>query len=116
MDAVVKALRHIRQIAQETNGEVLYGGGRQPAVLRTFSQRLCRGFNDAINGFMDDGWIVTSGDEMEYVTIAINSSPSKLLQSHYTTSPLQPSCGGVLCAKASMLLQVTVRLSPRFES
>ena len=38
----MQALRHIRQIAQETSGEIQYGGGRQPAVLRTFSQRLCR--------------------------------------------------------------------------
>jgi hypothetical protein len=37
-----KALRHIRQIAQETSGEVVYALGRQPAVLRTFSQRLSR--------------------------------------------------------------------------
>lgn len=101
----VAALRHIRQIAQEASGDVVYGGGRQPAVFRTFSQRLCRGFNDAINGFMDDGWIVMSSDGMEDVTIAINTSPTKLHQSHYTTSTLQPSCGGVLCAKASMLLQ-----------
>jgi len=39
---ILQALRHIRQIAQETSGEIQYGGGRQPAVLRTFSQRLCR--------------------------------------------------------------------------
>lgn len=39
---LVKALRYIRQIAQETSGEVVYGLGRQPAVLRTFSQRLTR--------------------------------------------------------------------------
>ena len=38
----VKALRYVRQIAQETSGEVVYGLGRQPAVLRTFSQRLSR--------------------------------------------------------------------------
>lgn len=38
----LKALRYIRQIAQETSGEVVYGLGRQPAVLRTFSQRLNR--------------------------------------------------------------------------
>lgn len=35
-------MRYIRQLAQETNGEVVYGLGRQPAVLRTFSQRLSR--------------------------------------------------------------------------
>jgi hypothetical protein len=39
---IVQALQYIRQIAQETSGEIQYGGGRQPAVLRTFSQRLCR--------------------------------------------------------------------------
>lgn len=38
----LKALRYIRQIAQETSGEVVYGLGRQPAVLRTFSQKLSR--------------------------------------------------------------------------
>lgn len=39
---LLKALRHIRQIAQETSGEIVYALGRQPAVLRTFSQRLSR--------------------------------------------------------------------------
>ncbi|KAF5727453.1 putative DNA binding protein [Tripterygium wilfordii] len=38
----IAALRYIRQIAQETSGEIVYGFGRQPAVLRTFSQRLSR--------------------------------------------------------------------------
>jgi len=37
-----KALQHLRQIAQETSGDVVYALGRQPAVLRTFSQRLSR--------------------------------------------------------------------------
>ncbi|GMH31049.1 hypothetical protein Nepgr_032892 [Nepenthes gracilis] len=100
----ITALRHIRQIAQETSGEVQYGGGRQPAVLRTFNQRLCRGFNDAINGFADDGWSVINSDGMEDVTIAVNSSPSKFFGSQYNA--LLPTFGGgVLCAKASMLLQ-----------
>ncbi|KAJ0017586.1 hypothetical protein Pint_11219 [Pistacia integerrima] len=98
------ALRHIRQIAQETSGEIQYGGGRQPAVLRTFSQRLCRGFNDAINGFSDDGWSLMNSDGVEDVTIVINSSPNKFLASQYNSSVF-PTFGGVLCAKASMLLQ-----------
>ncbi|TVU30349.1 hypothetical protein EJB05_21965 [Eragrostis curvula] len=67
------ALRHIRQIAQETSGEVVYALGRQPAVLRTFSQRLSRGFNDAISGFHDDGWSVLGGDGAEDVIIACNT-------------------------------------------
>ncbi|CAL1402838.1 unnamed protein product [Linum trigynum] len=99
------ALRHIRQIAQETSGEVQYGGGRQPAVLRTFGQRLCRGFNDAVNGFADDGWSLLNGDGAEDVTIAINSSPNKYLGSQYNGSMFPSFGGGVLCARASMLLQ-----------
>lgn len=101
----VAALQHIRQIAQETSGEIQYGGGRQPAVMRTFSQRLCRGFNDAVNGFADDGWSLLSSDGVDDVTIMINSSPGKYLGSQYSTSMLPSLGGGVLCAKASMLLQ-----------
>ncbi|WJX23218.1 Homeobox-leucine zipper protein ATHB-14 [Trifolium repens] len=100
----IAALQHIRQIAQESSGEIQYGGGRQPAVLRTFSQRLCRGFNDAVNGFVDDGWSLLGNDGIEDVTIAVNSSPNKFLGSNYST--MFPTFGGgVLCAKASMLLQ-----------
>ncbi|XP_061339741.1 homeobox-leucine zipper protein ATHB-14-like isoform X3 [Gastrolobium bilobum] len=101
----IAAMQHIRQIAQESSGEIQYGGGRQPAVLRTFSQRLCRGFNDAVNGFVDDGWSLMSNDGVEDVTIAINSSPNKFLGSHYNSSMFPAFGGGVLCAKASMLLQ-----------
>ncbi|KAK4751182.1 hypothetical protein SAY87_004664 [Trapa incisa] len=100
----IAALRHIRQIAQESSGEVQYGGGRQPAVLRTFSQKLCRGFNDAVNGFVDDGWSLLDKDGAEDVTIMVNST-NKYFGSQYNSS-MFPSIGrGVLCAKASMLLQ-----------
>ncbi|XP_057954412.1 homeobox-leucine zipper protein REVOLUTA [Malania oleifera] len=96
----IAALRYIRQIAQEASGEVVYGLGRQPAVLRTFSQRLSRGFNDAINGFNDDGWsLMNCGDGAEDVIIAVNST--KNLNPPNSLSLL----GGILCAKASMLIQ-----------
>ncbi|KAL5194111.1 Homeobox-leucine zipper protein HOX32 [Glycine soja] len=66
-------------ITQESSGENEYGGGRQPVVLRTFSQRLYKGFNDAvINGFVDDSRSLMGTDGVEDVTIAINSSPNKL--------------------------------------
>ncbi|WOG87592.1 hypothetical protein DCAR_0206822 [Daucus carota subsp. sativus] len=99
----ITALRYIRQIAQETSGEVIYGMGRQPAVLRTFSQRLSRGFNEAINGFNDDGWSVINCEGSEDVIVAVNSAKNLV-----STSDLSSSLslvGGVLCAKASMLLQ-----------
>ncbi|XP_072951690.1 homeobox-leucine zipper protein HOX32-like [Typha angustifolia] len=102
----IAALRHIRQIAQESSGEISYVGGRQPAVLRTFSQRLSRGFNNAVNGFTDDGWSLMSSDGADDVTIAINSSPNKLFGSNVSPSALFSNMGGgVLCAKASVLLQ-----------
>ncbi|POO01238.1 Octamer-binding transcription factor [Trema orientale] len=99
----IAALRYIRQIAQETSGEVVYSLGRQPAVLRTFSQRLIRGFNDAVNGFNDDGWSIVNVDSAEDVTIAVNSA--KNLSTIANPANSLAFLGGVLCAKASMLLQ-----------
>ncbi|PWA99811.1 homeobox-leucine zipper family protein / lipid-binding START domain-containing protein [Artemisia annua] len=99
----IAALRYIRQIAQESSGEVIYGLGRQPAVLRTLSQRLSRGFNDAVNGFSDDGWTVMDSDGVEDVIIALNSS--KNLSNSMNPSNSLAYLGGVLCAKASMLFQ-----------
>ncbi|MBA0565122.1 hypothetical protein Golob_010014 [Gossypium lobatum] len=99
----IAALRYIRQIAQETSGEVVYSLGRQPAVLRTFSQRLSRGFNDAINGFNDDGWSIMNCDGTEDVIIAINSIKS--FSSTSNPANALSFLGGVMCAKASMLLQ-----------
>ncbi|KAJ4726042.1 Homeobox-leucine zipper protein like [Melia azedarach] len=99
----IAALRYIRQIAQETSGEVVYGLGRQPAVLRTFSQRLSRGFNDAINGFNDDGWSLMNCDGAEDVIIAVNSTKNLSTTSNAANS--LAFLGGILCAKASMLLQ-----------
>ncbi|XP_054812525.1 homeobox-leucine zipper protein REVOLUTA-like isoform X2 [Prosopis cineraria] len=99
----IAALRYIRQIAQETSGEVVYGLGRQPAVLRTFSQRLSRGFNDAVNGFNDGGWSIMNCDAAEDVIIAVNSAKNLNATSNPASS--LTFLGGVLCAKASMLLQ-----------
>ncbi|GAA0149781.1 homeodomain transcription factor [Lithospermum erythrorhizon] len=96
----IAALRYVRQIAQETSGEVVYGLGRQPALLRTFSQRLSRGFNDAINGFNDEGWSLLNFDGAEDVTVTVNSTKSLSNSSHSF-----PLVGGILCAKASMLLK-----------
>ncbi|KAJ0657305.1 putative transcription factor & lipid binding HD-SAD family [Helianthus debilis subsp. tardiflorus] len=97
----IAALRYIRQIAQESSGEVVYGLGRQPAILRTLSQRLSRGFNDAINGFNDDGWSLMNCDGAEDVIVSINSTKN-IGNSTNSSNPLS-FLGGVLCAKASML-------------
>ncbi|CAL5426527.1 unnamed protein product [Camellia sinensis] len=103
----IAALRYIRQIAQEASGEVVYGLGRQPAVLRTFSQRLSRGFNDAVNGFNDGGWSIVNCDGAEDVMVAVNSTKNLDATSSHSNS--LSLLGGILCAKASMLLELLVR-------
>jgi homeobox-leucine zipper protein len=64
-----------------------------------------RGFNEAVNGFTDEGWSVI-GDSMDDVTITVNSSPDKLMGLNLTfANGFAPVSNVVLCAKASMLLQ-----------
>lgn len=67
----------------------------------------CRGFNDAVNGFNDDGWSLINCDGAEDVILAVNSTKNLT-----TTNPANSFAflGGILCAKASMLLQVSHKL------
>lgn len=66
-----------------------------------------RGFNDAINGFPDDGWTLLTCDGAEDVIISCNSAKNFMATLNAASS--LPMVGGVLCAKASMLLQVSPR-------
>ncbi|CAM6082432.1 unnamed protein product [Calypogeia fissa] len=103
----IGALRHLRRLAQEIPGEVVLGGDQQPSVLRALSQRVARGFNEAVNGFSDDGWSALASDGMDDVTVVVNANPnSKQFGGQQTSSDRLCSIGGgILCAKASMLLQ-----------
>ncbi|CAL4958811.1 unnamed protein product [Urochloa decumbens] len=100
------ALRYLRQVAHEDTHSVITGWGRQPAALRALSQKLTRGFNEALNGLADDGWSVIESDGVDDVCISVNSSPSKVINCNATfNSGLPIVSSSVLCAKASMLLQ-----------
>ncbi|KAJ9537678.1 hypothetical protein OSB04_030411 [Centaurea solstitialis] len=100
------ALRQLRQIAQEVSQSSTPNWGRRPAALRALSQRLSRGFNEAVNGFTDDGWSLMGNSGTEDVTILVNSSPEKLMGLNLSFSNGYPSVNtAVMCAKASMLLQ-----------
>lgn len=69
--------------------------------------KLPRGFNEALNGFTDEGWSMMGSDGMDDVTILVNSSPSKILGLNVAITNGFPAMNNaVLCAKASMLLQV----------
>jgi len=68
-----------------------------------------RGFNDAINGFSDDGWSIMGCDGVEDVVVATNSM--KKTNSHANPVHAVSMPYGVICAKASMLLQVSSKLN-----
>ncbi|XP_059669154.1 homeobox-leucine zipper protein REVOLUTA-like [Cornus florida] len=99
----VAALHHIGQMAQEKNSGVTHALGKQPAVLRSFSQRLSRSFNGAVNGFSDDGWSLLNCDAAEDVILCVKST--KNLKTISNSSSALSLSGGILCVKASMLLQ-----------
>ncbi|KAG2691887.1 hypothetical protein I3760_08G026900 [Carya illinoinensis] len=101
------ALRHLRQISQEVSQQPnVTGWGRRPAALRALSQRLSKGFNEAVNGFTVEGWSMLESDGIDDVTILVNSSPAKMMGGDISYANGFPSMSNaVLCAKASMLLQ-----------
>lgn len=67
-----------------------------------------RGFNEALNGFSSEGWSMRDNDGMDDVTILVNSSPDKLMGLNLSFADEFTSLSNaVLCAKASMLLQVS---------
>ncbi len=65
-----------------------------------------RGFNQAVNGFVEDGWAATVSDGMDDVSVMINESPTTKSSQIASERFLCTLGGGILCAKASMLLQV----------
>ncbi|KAL3844189.1 hypothetical protein ACJIZ3_001592 [Penstemon smallii] len=100
------AFRQLRQISQEVSQPNVSGWGRRPAALRALGLRLTRGFNEAVTGFVDEGWSMVESDGIDDVTVHVNSSPSKLMGTTLTYENGFPSMSSaVLCAKASMLLQ-----------
>ncbi|KAK9690210.1 hypothetical protein RND81_09G112100 [Saponaria officinalis] len=100
------ALRQLRQIAHEISQPTVSNWGRRPAALRSLSHRLSRGFNEALNGFTDEGWSVIGNDGIDDVSVLVNSSPDKLMALNLTYANGFPAVSNtVLCAKASMLLQ-----------
>ncbi|KAA8521850.1 hypothetical protein F0562_012528 [Nyssa sinensis] len=100
------ALRQLRQISQEVSQPNVTSWGRRPAALRALSQRLSKGFNEAVNGFTDEGWSVIESDGIDDVTLLVNSSPDKMMGANLSYANGFPSLSNaVLCAKASMLLQ-----------
>ncbi|CAI9284310.1 unnamed protein product [Lactuca saligna] len=101
------AFSHLRQISQEISQPTVTSWGRRPAALRALGQRMSRGFNEAVNGFADEGWSVTESDGVDDVTVFVNLAPAKATGANqmYAAHGIPVVSNAVLCAKASMLLQ-----------
>lgn len=65
-----------------------------------------RGFNDAINSFPDEGWVSIINDGPSTVSIYINPPSNAKHIGGMEAGPRNRS--GILCAKASLLLQVSL--------
>ncbi|GAB2213849.1 hypothetical protein Droror1_Dr00018171 [Drosera rotundifolia] len=80
--------------------------GRRPAAFPALSQKLSRGFNEAINGLTDEGWSLIENDGVDDIAVLVNSSPEKLMALNLSYANGFPTVSNaVLCAKASILLQ-----------
>ncbi|EPS57823.1 hypothetical protein M569_16994, partial [Genlisea aurea] len=94
------AVRHLKQMSHEVclpNN----ASSRRPAALQALSRRLNRGFNEAVNSFVDEGWSMMESDGLDDVAVHVNSSPGKLTETIHNYS----MSNAVLSAKASILLQ-----------
>lgn len=58
---------------------------------------VCRGFNEAVNAFADEQWVSLPSDGMDDVSVMARANSGK---------DAGAGSGGVLCARASMLLQI----------
>ncbi|KAL9165396.1 hypothetical protein ABFS82_06G168400 [Erythranthe guttata] len=99
---IVSALHYIEHVANEANDKQTHAYQENPAFLRSFSQRLSRGFNDAVNCFSEDGWTLMNGDASDDVIMSIKRTT---IFGAYTTSDT------VICVKASCLLHNIVPAS-----
>ncbi|KAK4430906.1 Homeobox-leucine zipper protein REVOLUTA [Sesamum alatum] len=93
---IVPALEYIEHIASERNDKRSHANGEEPAFLRSFSQRLSRGFNNAINGFTEDGWTLLDADAPGDIIVSVKRLKNSEDSRNYDS---------VICMKASLLLQ-----------
>ncbi|KAH6801686.1 hypothetical protein C2S51_033132 [Perilla frutescens var. frutescens] len=93
---IVSALNYIEHVVNEKNGLQTLDSREEPAFLRSFSHRLSRGFNDAVNCFSEDGWALMNPDAADDVIMSIKRTKNIGVNANFDS---------VICVKASLLLQ-----------
>ncbi|KAK4403883.1 Homeobox-leucine zipper protein REVOLUTA [Sesamum angolense] len=92
----LEALHFIEHVGNETNGKQIPACHEDPAFLRSVSRRLCRGFNDAVNCFSEDGWTLMNVNASDDIIMSIMRTASFGVGANYDS---------IICVKASLLLQ-----------
>lgn len=64
-----------------------------------------------MNGFTDEGWSILESDGVDDVTLLVNSSLGKMMGANLYANGVPSMNNAVLCAKASMLLQVRISIT-----
>ncbi|KAK4436003.1 Homeobox-leucine zipper protein REVOLUTA [Sesamum alatum] len=93
---IISALHYIEHVGNETNGTHPYACREDPAFLRSVSRRLCRGFNDAVNCFSEDGWTLMNVSASDDMIMSIKRTASFGVCANYDS---------IICVKASLQLQ-----------
>ncbi|XP_051121235.1 homeobox-leucine zipper protein REVOLUTA-like [Andrographis paniculata] len=93
---IAAALHYVEHISNEKSGNV-EDCRLQPELLRTHSEKVHRSFNDAVNGFREDGWITLNADGTDDLIMSI-----KAVNIPKATGPAYDS---VLCIKSGFLLE-----------
>ncbi|KAL0382667.1 UNVERIFIED_CONTAM: Homeobox-leucine zipper protein REVOLUTA [Sesamum calycinum] len=99
---IVSALHFIEHVGNETNGKQIPACHEDPAFLRSVSRRLCRGFNDAVNCFSEDGWTLMNVDASDDIIMSTKRTASFGVGANYDS---------IICVKASLLLQNVIPAS-----
>ena len=100
----VEALRFLQRTAADASASGSTGGsGAQVAAWRAIAERIAAGLNEAVNAFEDDHWVPLPTDGLDDVSVAARSTRAG--ENGGVSEGPGPVGGGVLCAKASMLLQ-----------
>eukprot|EP00850_Spirogloea_muscicola_P024910 SM001747S03327 [mRNA] locus=s1747:170:1757:- [translate_table: standard] len=104
----IKALRYLAQRNDEPAGSQ-GAENKQRTAWGVVADRIVTGFDEAVNGFEDGGWLPLPGDGLDDVTVAVRPVPSPLADSippNGTPLALVEAAGtaGILCAKACMRL------------
>ncbi|XP_042017942.1 homeobox-leucine zipper protein HOX9-like [Salvia splendens] len=93
---IISVLTHIENVVNENNGTQTLDPYEEPTFRRSFSHRLSRGFNEAVNCFSEDGWSIMNPDVSDDLIMSVKRKKTFGDSGNFDS---------ILCVKSSLLLQ-----------